>query len=114
MASLNLPNCHSSYAIVRANGEGIQILFPLDSNEFAVVTTIRLSLWFQLNVTSLHIDEEIFDSVTRVLTYTIGQLPVCNGDGKHWLLTPERYRLYGLIESIIKCLHRFSYPSLFV
>jgi hypothetical protein len=52
----------------------------------AVITTIRLGLQFQLNIDSLHINEEVFDLVTRDLSHTIGQLPMsnhCNGDGKH-------------------------------
>jgi hypothetical protein len=35
------------------------------------------------------------------VTHTIGQIPVCNGDGKHWLLRPGRFRLYSLSESIM-------------
>ena len=58
----------------------------------ASVSAVRLGLWFQLNIASLHIDEEVFDSVS-------GQIPMCNGDGKHWLLGPSRFRLYGLSES---------------
>jgi hypothetical protein len=35
------------------------------------------------------------------LSHTIGQLPVCNGDGKYWLLGPRRFRLYGLSKSVM-------------
>ena len=44
----------------------------------------------------MHIDEEVFDSISGDV---IGQYPVCNGDGKQWLLGPRRFRLYGLSES---------------
>jgi hypothetical protein len=54
-----------------------------------------------LNIDFLHIDEEVFDSVTGNLSHTVGQLPVCNGDGKQWLLGPGRFRLYGLSESVM-------------
>jgi hypothetical protein len=50
---------------------------------------------------SLHIDEEVYDSVTGELSHTIGQLPMCNGDGKHCLLGPGRFRLYGLSEFVM-------------
>jgi hypothetical protein len=50
---------------------------------------------------SLHIDEEVYDSMIGELSHTIGQLPMCNGDGKHWLLGPGRFRLYGLRESVM-------------
>jgi hypothetical protein len=52
-----------------------------------------------LNIASLHIDKEVFDSVSGDVSHTIGQIPVCNGDGKHWLLKHGRFRLYGLSES---------------
>src|SRR5450759_4880260 len=48
---------------------------------------------------AIHIDKEVFDSVSGDVTHTIGQIPVCDGDGKHWLLGPGRFRLYGLSES---------------
>jgi hypothetical protein len=65
----------------------------------ALVSAVCLGLRFQLNIASLHIDEEVFDSVSGDVTHTIGQIPVCNGDGKHWLLRPGRFRLYGLTKS---------------
>jgi hypothetical protein len=52
-----------------------------------------------LNLASLHIDEEVFDSVSGDLSHTIGQIHVCDGDDKHWLLRPGRFRLYNLSES---------------
>jgi hypothetical protein len=96
MASVNLANHVSRFVVIRADGEGVPISFPLGSDGIAVVTAIRLSLRFQLNVDSLHIDEEAYDSGSGELSHTIGQLPVCNGDGKHWLLGLGRFRLYGL------------------
>jgi hypothetical protein len=65
----------------------------------ASISVVRLGLRFQLNIASLHIDKELFDSVSGDVTYSIGQIPVCNGHGKHWLLRPGRFRLYGLNES---------------
>jgi hypothetical protein len=52
-----------------------------------------------LNIASLYIDEEVFDSEFGDITHTIGQILVCNGDGKQWLLRPSRFKLYGLSES---------------
>jgi hypothetical protein len=101
MASVNLVDHISRFAVIQADGEGVPISFPLGSDGIAVITTIRLSLRFQLKVDSLHIDEEVYDSGSGELSHTIGQLPVCNGDGKHWLLGPGRFRLYGLSESVM-------------
>src|SRR5450759_1161602 len=86
-------------ATVRADGDGVPISFPLGNDGLALVLAVRLGLWFQLNIASLHIDEEVFDLASGAVTHTIGQIPECNGDGKHWLLRPGRFRLYGLSES---------------
>lgn len=61
MASMNLANQVARFAIIQADGEGGPISFPLGSEGIAVVTAIRLSLEFQLNVDSLHINEEVYD-----------------------------------------------------
>ena len=99
MASGSIGPFCSSFAIVRADGDGVPISFPLGTDGLASVSAVRLGLRFQLNIASLHIDEEVFDSVTGDVTHTIGQIPICNGDDKHWLLGPGRFRLYGLTES---------------
>ena len=83
MASMNLANYISRFAIIRADGSGVQISFPLGSDGMAIVTAICLDLQSQLNIDSLHIDEEVFDSVTGDLSHSVGQLLLCNGDGKH-------------------------------
>jgi hypothetical protein len=101
MASMNLTDYLSSFVVIRVDGEGVPISSPLGSDGIAIVTAICLGLRFQLNTNSLHIDEEVFDLVIGDLFYTIGQLPVRNGDGKHWLLGPGRFRLYGLSESVM-------------
>jgi hypothetical protein len=95
MASVNLADHLSRFVVIRVDGEGVPISFPLGSDGMAVVTTLCLGLRFQLNIDSLHIDKEVNDSVTRDLSHTIGQLLVCNRDGKHWILRPRRFKLYG-------------------
>jgi hypothetical protein len=101
MASVKVGDQTSGFAVIRADGEGVPISFPLGSDGITVVTAICLSLRLQLNKDSLYIDKEVYDSVNGELSHTIGQLPVCNGDGKHWLLGPGRFRLYGLSESVM-------------
>jgi hypothetical protein len=39
-------DCHSMFAIIRPNGEGVPISFPSGSDGLAIITDIRLSLWF--------------------------------------------------------------------
>jgi hypothetical protein len=99
MASESIGPFCTSFATIRANGDGVPVSFPLGSEGLASVSAVYLGLWFQLNIASLHIDKEVFDSVSSDVTHTIGQIPMSNGDGKHWLLRPGRFRLYGLSES---------------
>jgi hypothetical protein len=99
MASQNIGPFCTSFATIRTDGDGVPISFPLGSDGLASVSTVRLEIQFQLNIASLYFDEEVFDSVSGDVTHTIGQIPMCNGDGKHWLLRPGRFILYGLSES---------------
>jgi hypothetical protein len=99
VAFVNRPPFCASFATIRVDGDGVPSSFPLGSDGLASVSAVRLGLRFQLNIASLHIDEEVFDSVFSDGTHTIGQIPVCNGDGKYWLLRPGRFRLYGLSKS---------------
>jgi hypothetical protein len=99
MASVNIAPFSTSFVTIRADGNGVPISFPLGSDGLASVLAIRLGLWFQLNIASLHINKDVFDSISSDVTHTIGQIPVCNGNGKHWLLRSGRLRLYDLNES---------------
>ena len=104
------PFC-SSFATIRSNGDCVPISFPLGNDGLAFVSIVRLGLWFQLNIDSLHIDEEVFDLAFGGITHTIGQIPECSGDGKHWLLRPGRFRLYDLTESTMAASTKLA-PSL--
>jgi hypothetical protein len=83
MASESIGPFCTSFATIWADGDGVPISFPLGSDGLASISVVRLGLRFQLNIASLHIDKELFDSVSGDVTYSIGQIPVCNGHGKH-------------------------------
>ena len=83
MASDSIGPFCSSFATVRADGDCVPISFPLGNDGLAFVSAIRLGLRFQLNIDSLHIDEEVFDLASSGITHTIGQIPEYSGDGKH-------------------------------
>jgi hypothetical protein len=74
MAYVNIAHFCTSFATIQANGESAPISFPVGSDGLANVSTIRLGLRFQLNIASLHIDEEVFDSISGDLSHTIGQI----------------------------------------
>jgi hypothetical protein len=72
MASANLADLCVSSVVIRADGQGIHVSFPLVNDGLAVVSTIQFGLGFQLNIASLHIDKEVYNLESRVLSYTIG------------------------------------------
>jgi hypothetical protein len=59
MASENIGPLCTSFATIRADGDGVPISFPLGNDGLALVSAVRLGLQFQLNIASLHIDEEV-------------------------------------------------------
>jgi hypothetical protein len=101
MAALNVDDSHLSYVEIHADGEGVSISFPVGSDGLVVVRVLCLSLQFQLNAMSLHIDEVVYDTKLGYHIHTISQSPLCNGDGKHWLLRLGRFRLYSLSASVM-------------
>jgi hypothetical protein len=52
------PFC-TSFATIRADGDGVPISFPLGCDGLASVSAVRLGLRFQLKIASLYIDEEV-------------------------------------------------------
>ena len=99
MAFVSLANLCKSFAIIWANHKGAPISFPMGNDGLASISGIRLDLQFQLNTASLHIDEEVLNSKYRAVSHNIGQIPVNDGNGKHWLLRLGRFKFYGLNES---------------
>lgn len=71
MAVVNLSDIHYRFVVIRANGEGVPISFPLGNNELVVVEFLRLSFWFWLSEDSMHIDEEVLNAITENPIHTI-------------------------------------------
>ena len=74
MASVNIAPFCTSFATIRADGNGVTISFPLGSDELASVSAICFGLWFQLNIASLYIDEEVYDLVFGDGIHTIDEI----------------------------------------
>ena len=101
MASPNPSETHPMLAVLYLDGVGVPISFPLGSDGVAHVTSLRLSLRFQLSEDFMFIDQEVYDANSGDLTHTIGQSPICDGGSKHWLLNVGRYRVYGVGNSVM-------------
>jgi hypothetical protein len=91
MAALHLGDTLTKFVVIYADSEGVPISFPIRNDRLTLVTSLRLSLRFRLSKEFMYIDEEVFDVLSGDLIHTIGQLPVCDGDSKHWLLKPKRF-----------------------
>ena len=91
MASPNPCENHPMLAVIYLDGVEVPISFLLGSDGIAHVTSLRLSLRFQMNEDFMFIDEEVYDANTGDLIHTIGYSPVCDRGSKHWLLNVGRY-----------------------
>jgi hypothetical protein len=94
-------NTHPRLAVIYSDGKGVPISFLLGNDGIALVTSLRLSLRFQMSEEFMFIDEEVYDAQSRDLIHTIGQSPVCDGASKQWLLNVGRNRVYGVSDSVM-------------
>jgi hypothetical protein len=83
------------------DGVGVPISFPLGSDGVAHITSLRLSLRFQISEDFMFIDEEVYDTQSGDLIHTICKSPICHGDTKQWLLNAGRYRVYVVNDSVM-------------
>ena len=80
-----------------ANGLGVPLLFLVDAQGFATISSLRLSIRFELQDTSVWIKREVHHPITLLVTHTILEVPSTADDGlAQWRLTPGKYRVYGL------------------
>jgi hypothetical protein len=101
MAAHNSPDTHSRFVVIYYEVGGVPISFPLGNDGVAHITSLRLSLRFQMSEDFMFIDEEVYDAQSGDLIHTIGQSPVCDGASKQWLLNAGRYRVYSVSDSVM-------------
>jgi hypothetical protein len=101
MASHNSPDTHSRFAVIYSEVGGVPISFPLGIDGLAHVTSLRLSLRFQMSEEFMFIDEEVYDAQSGDLIHTIGLSPASDGASKQWLLNAKRYRVYSMSDSVM-------------
>ena len=87
--------------VIYSSSDGVPISFPLGSEGVAHVTSLILSLRFQMSKEIMFIDEEVYDALSGDLIGSISQSPVCDGTSKQWLLNAGRYRVYGISDSVV-------------
>jgi hypothetical protein len=68
LASHNPCDTHPRLVHIYSDAGGVPISFPLGNDGVALVTSIRLSLRFQMSEDFIFIDEEVYDaqSVTEI------------------------------------------------
>ena len=57
-------------AVIYSNNDGVPISFPLGNDGVARVTSLRLSLRFQMSEDIMFIDEEVYDAYSGCLIHT--------------------------------------------
>ena len=87
-------------AELRANGLGVPILFPIDDDGFARVSSFHLCIRILLHDASIWVKRKIYDPLTSLLSSTMREDPIVADNGSFvWELPAGRYRVYGLPES---------------
>ena len=89
------------FVVIYSSSSGVPISFPLGSEGVAHVTSLRLSLRFQMSEEIMFINEEVYDALSEDLIGTISQSPMCDGASKQWLLNVGRYRVYSVSDSVM-------------
>ena len=80
MASSSTVPSMSEIVELRANGLGILILFPVDVNGFASVSSLHLSIRFSLQDCTIWVEREIYDTATSLLSLTMRENPMPTTD----------------------------------
>lgn len=88
-------------ALINVEGAGVPTSLPILDEDLAVVSALSLGFTFDFQAQTKHVNEEVFDVLSRELTHTIRQFSSPNEDGKFWLLRPGRYRAFGLTDSLM-------------
>ena len=97
MASSSIVPCVSKMVELHANGLGILILFPIDANGFAYVSSLHLSIRFLLQDSTIWVKREIYDSATSLLSLTMRENSRLADNGSSvWEFCVGKYRAYGL------------------
>ena len=101
MASPNPYDIHPMLAVIFPDGVRVPISFPLGSDRVANVTSLKLSLRFQMNEDFMFIDKEVYDAQSGDLIHATCKPLVCHGDTKQWLLNVGRYCIYNVTDSVM-------------
>jgi hypothetical protein len=101
---LNMAHIHAigelGLAVLYADGVRVPLIFRMQENGLAYVTSQRLSIRFGFREDTIIVDEDIFDVVTLELTHTLGRVSQRDENNNlFWSLPPGSYRVYGLTDS---------------
>ena len=97
IASSSTVPCMSEMVELHANGLGIPILFPLDANGFAFVSSLHLSNMFSLQDSTIWVEREFYDNATSLLSLTMRvNSRVADNGSLVWELCAGKYQVYGL------------------
>ena len=87
MASSFTVPCVTEMVELHTNGLWISIIFPIDANGFASVSSLHLSIRFSLHDSTLWVERKIYDSVTSLLSLTMRKNPrIADNGSSMWKL----------------------------
>jgi hypothetical protein len=74
MAVHNTPDTHPRFVVIYSEVGGVPISFPLGNDGVAYVTSLRLSLRFQMSEDFMFIDEEVYDAQSDSYYWPVSSL----------------------------------------
>ena len=86
--------------VISVKGDDVPIMFPVEDDGYADVSSCRLALRFHMIPDSIYIDQNIYDPASGVLSHTISQTPTRTSAGRTWRLLPGKFTAYGLKVSV--------------
>ena len=111
MVSLSTGPTTSAMVELRSNGIGIPLLFPVDANSFACVSSLHLSIGFSLQDSTIWVERDIYDTATSLLSLTMQEVPrVADNGSSRWELCAGKYKVYELLDPSMNVTTEFRTP----
>lgn len=86
-------------ATFRADGHIVPITLNMSADGFATVSEQLLCLRFHFQLSSIFIEQDVFD-VEGVLSETVFQMPIRENERTSWKVGPGQYRVFGVCEPL--------------
>ena len=86
----------SKSIVLRSLCDAVPVCFPCGVDGTATVSCSRLATKFQLQEASIHVDCDVYDAVSNVITHSVAQKSSFREGLVVWNLECGKYSVYGV------------------